>query len=92
MIRAALLIAVVAAGCAEKEVAYLTTVVPLDRPARPVLPTVRRSELECIGDDAYQRLIERQSLISGYAKELEAIVDSTKPKQPLDKTDKPDEK
>ena len=53
-------------------------VVELHRPVRPVLPKVKASELQCLSPDAYQRLYDRQRLITGYGLTLEAIVDSTK--------------
>lgn len=55
---------------------YVTT--ELSRPVRPLLPRVSAAELECVSQDAYQRLYDRQRLVVDYAVELEAIIDSTR--------------
>lgn len=56
---------------------YVT--VPLERPARPVLPKIPSEELQCLSPSTYQKLFERYSLVKDYAIKLETIIDSTKP-------------
>jgi hypothetical protein len=52
---------------------------PLTHEPRPVLPKIKASELECLSQDTYQKLADRQRLISSYAITLEAIIESTQP-------------
>lgn len=56
-------------------------VVELHRPVRPVLPKIKASELQCLSQDSYQRLYDRQRLITEYALTMEKIIDSTKKSQ-----------
>lgn len=73
------------AGCAPTiETQYVTR--PLDRPVRPALPKVPAQELDCLTEPTYQKLYDRQRLITDYAVTLETIIDSTKP---VAKTDEP---
>ncbi len=58
---------------------YITT--ELSRPQRPLLPKIKADELQCLKQDVYQRLYDRNRLVSDYAITLEAIIDSTKQKQ-----------
>lgn len=51
---------------------------PLPLPARPVLPAIKGSELDCLSGDVYQRLAERQRRLRQYAEELEVIIQSTR--------------
>jgi hypothetical protein len=42
-----------------------------------VLPTIKPDELQCLSDDAYSRLAERNRLQRQYAEKLETIIQST---------------
>lgn len=53
--------------------------VPLDRPERPALPAVEAQALQCLSDDTFSRILEREQLRREYAEELEVIIDSTQP-------------
>ena len=53
--------------------------VPLDRPQRPVMPHVEEHELECLSDETFSRLLERERLRREYAEDLEVIIDTTQP-------------
>ena len=55
---------------------FVTT--ELTRPNRPILPKVKATDLNCLSQDAYQRMYDRQRLVIEYAVTLEAIIDSTK--------------
>ncbi|WP_426994450.1 hypothetical protein [Methylomonas sp. CM2] len=73
-----LCLALLLTGCAP-EIRTVTVPAVLHRPARPVLPKVSAAELECVAVDVYQRLYDRQRLITDYAVTLETIIDSTQP-------------
>lgn len=51
--------------------------VALTLPERPVLPTVKSAELQCLSDDAYTRLVQRDRLLRGHIDVLEAVIAST---------------
>jgi len=51
---------------------------PLTRPARPVLPAIKSADLQCLSDDTYFRLAQRNRLQRQYAEQLELIIDSTR--------------
>jgi hypothetical protein len=51
---------------------------PLTHDPRPVLPKISAQELQCLSDETYQKLFDRQRLVVEYASSLEAILDSTK--------------
>jgi hypothetical protein len=55
---------------------YITT--PLTHDQRPVLPKITAQELACLDKVTYQKLFDRQRLITEYAIDLESIIDSTK--------------
>lgn len=59
---------------------------PIDRPVRPALPKILAQELDCLTEPTYQKLYDRQRLLTDYAVTLETIIDSTKP---VVKTDEP---
>ena len=63
-------------GC-ESRVEYLAY--PLDRPERPLLPKIKADDLMCLKQETYQKLYDRQRLITDYAITLETIIDSTQP-------------
>lgn len=50
----------------------------LTRPERPVLPRIKADEIECLSQPTYQKLYDRQRLITDYAITLETIIDATK--------------
>lgn len=43
-------------------------------PARPMLPTVKAAELQCLADDVYERLAMRDRLRAQEADELRALL------------------
>jgi len=72
-----LILAALVSGCAAQPT-FVTNPLPL--PVRPVLETVSDSELECLSDDAYERLVLRDMKRRQFAEELEAVIISTHPK------------
>jgi hypothetical protein len=70
------ILVLIAPGCATIETRYVTT--ELSRPERPVLPKIKGSELQCVPQETYQKLYDRQRIITEYAVKLETIIDSTK--------------
>lgn len=71
-----LLVCSIVYGCTpviQKE--YIT--VQLKSEPRPVLPKIASEELMCLSQDTYQKLYDRQRLITGYAITLESIISST---------------
>ena len=50
--------------------------VPLPSLARPVLPPVSSDDLECLSDDTYNTLYQRENAILDYAEELEAVINA----------------
>jgi hypothetical protein len=68
-------------GCVDPVIQKEYITVELSRPARPVLPKVSGKDLACLAPETYQRLYDRQRLITDYAIELEARIDSTKNKK-----------
>lgn len=63
---------------------YITT--QLTHEPRPILPKVNAAELSCLSKDVYQRLYDRQRLITNYAVLLEKIIESTQPDVVNDKS------
>lgn len=53
------------------------TVKSLPLPARPDLPLIQSQYLECLSDEAYSALVERDAKLQAYVKQLEAIIRST---------------
>ena len=62
-------------GCANPHVEYRPVPIHLI-PARQILPTVRAGELECLSDDAYLRLAERNRMQQQQIDELRALLDA----------------
>jgi hypothetical protein len=58
------------------QIEYVTT--PLSHDVRPLLPKISAQELACLDKVTYQKLFDRQRLITSYARDLEVIIDSTK--------------
>ena len=50
----------------------------LSRPERPILPALEASEIACLADDVYRRIVMRDAMRRWYAEELESIIDSTR--------------
>lgn len=70
---AAVLLLIVIVGCAKPPVEYRP--VPLHLiPERPQLPTVQAGELQCLSDDAYLRLVERDRMLRKDGDELRALL------------------
>ncbi|MCG5538960.1 hypothetical protein [Halorhodospira sp. 9622] len=63
-------------GCAlpEREV-YVQEPVPV--PPRPDVPTVAAGELECLSDDAYRALAERDAVLEAHIARLERLIRTT---------------
>lgn len=64
-----------AAGCTNPRVEYVTAPLPL--PPRPELPVVPGEALQCLAPDTYRALVERDRARRDYAEQLEAIIEST---------------
>lgn len=62
-------------GCAQQPVIYVTQ--PLWKPARPVLPTLTKLDVQCLSKEAFFKLFNRDRLRREYAEELEVIIEST---------------
>lgn len=63
------------AGCCPPK--YLYAPVPQNLiPREPELPTIRSEELQCISDDAYTRLAERDRALRQINAELRALLDA----------------
>lgn len=50
--------------------------VPLPVPARPVVPNVKASELHCLRDDVYTRIVDRERGYKTWGLALEAILEA----------------
>ena len=63
-------------GCAmpEREV-YVQEPLPL--PERPVVPTIPAEALECLDDETYRDLAERDAALEAHIARLEAIIETT---------------
>jgi len=61
-------------GCASS-VEYVP--VSLTLPPSPILPKIKNTELQCLSDEAYTLLVQRDRLQSGHIQVLEAIIMST---------------
>ena len=70
-------------ACTHVETQYITS--PLTIPERPVLPVLSADDLQCLSDDAYRRLVERNRLRREYAEEMEVIIRSTWPRDSPEK-------
>lgn len=75
MVKAAL-IALVLAGCAPK-VVYQQT--PIYAPERPALPRIAGETLQCLSDETYTAIIERDRELKLYSETLEALIEATHP-------------
>ena len=51
--------------------------VPLPLPVKPDLPKIQSSELECLSQDAYDKLLKRDILRENYEDKLRSIIQST---------------
>ena len=73
-IAAAAIATLLLTACSTQPV-YITQPLPL--PDRPDLPTLQATELQCLTDDAYQRLVTRDILLRQYSEQCEAVIKST---------------
>jgi hypothetical protein len=55
---------------------------PLTRPARPVLPVIYKEEVSCLQAEVWQRIAERNRLCMDYAETLETKIDGTRIRSP----------
>jgi len=62
-----------------EKIIYVTTPLPL--PTRPVLPTLKTSDLNCLSVDIKNILMNRDIARRQYAEDLETIIKSTRPNQ-----------
>lgn len=69
-----LLIVVFLPSCAPTVTRYVK--VPLSHEQRPILPKISANDLECLSQATYQKLYDRQRLLTDYAVTLEALIDS----------------
>lgn len=69
-------IGVCVSGCTP-QIQTVYKVQPLHHPSRPILPKVKAGELQCLDQPTFQKLYDRQRLITDYAVTLESIIDST---------------
>lgn len=58
-------------GCSPR-VVYITPELPL--PPEPVLPTIEPVELECLSNEAYATLVQRDVRLREYVKVLRGII------------------
>jgi len=65
------------AGCSTHSYLYRPAPAALI-PVAPVLPTVQSAELQCLSDDVYLRLAERDRARQQYADELLALLGGTR--------------
>lgn len=56
----------------------------LPMPARPVLPTVSRAELQCLPDSTYTKIVNRERGYKGWGLQLEAIIETNNDKAGID--------
>lgn len=77
----ALVVAMLLGGCVTRvEPHYLTTPLPL--PPRPTLPAIPAQAMECLSDEAYRAIVERDQQRRDYAEQLEAVIKTTHNEQP----------
>lgn len=74
--RAFLLIVVaVLVGCASPTVEYRYVAVPVSLvPPEPVLENIKSSQLQCLSDDTYTKLVSNHRKLTSYGKELRALL------------------
>lgn len=60
-------------GCTHIE--YLPVALPL--PERPALPGIPATELRCLTNDTYTKLVQRDRLQAGHIATLEAVIQAT---------------
>ena len=51
--------------------------VPLDLPAKPVVPSITNKELKCVNQETYNTLVQRDLAYNFYIGRLEAVIKST---------------
>ncbi|KMQ75342.1 hypothetical protein [Marinobacter subterrani] len=70
-----LFLVVLLTGCTTPAIEYVTT--PLPVPPRPELPSVSGEQLQCLSDETYTALVNRDRQRRDYAELLESIIQST---------------
>lgn len=75
MLRLALLMLCLSACAPVIQKEYVN--VELTHEPRPLLPKLTAQELACLDKVTYQKLFDRERLIVGYTKTLEALIEST---------------
>lgn len=66
------------AGCAAAPVQYRPVLLP--QPARPVLTSLKASDLQCLSDSAYTTIVNRERAYKTWGLQLEAIIDANNAK------------
>ena len=70
-----LVLVAVTTSCATKtEYVYISPDLPL--PDRPALPRIMPDALQCLSDDAYALLVERDAIQGAHIERLEAVIRS----------------
>lgn len=69
-----LLLALALSACTQK-VVYQQ--VPIYAPPRPVLPLIMRDKLQCLSDETYTAIVERDRALKTYSESLEALIEAT---------------
>lgn len=75
LILALLAVTIILPGCGLQPTHAISEPLPL--PVRPLLPALSASDIACLSDDTYKRLVIRDRLRREYAEELEAIILAT---------------
>lgn len=68
----AIVAVVLAAGCAQTE--YVTRAVDLPIPPRPRLTSLSGDKLQCLDDDTYITLVDREQAYKKWGLKMEAIL------------------
>jgi len=71
---AALLVLTAISGCQWLPERVEFVCPPIPETVRPVLPRISADELQCLGDDTYRKLMNRETIRREYAEDLEAII------------------
>lgn len=66
----------VCVGCAREVIRYQS--IPLPLAPDPQLPTIARTELECLDEEVYSRLVYRELLIKQHRDSLRAVICTTR--------------
>lgn len=72
-----LILTLMVCGCTREVVRYAS--IPLPMPALSELPTATGAELQCLSDDTYARLVQREALIKQDRDVCRAVICTTQP-------------